>query len=164
MLEDQARRRSVSENAAVLIRQPSFGRADPAPTIDDLALSLHEAGLRRDRPNKRNLELEGRLRKPLVEHGQDGETHAAVEQRRSKASVNPAEWVAVLRMRLRGGDNAAFGNLDNVVPERFRHRVQRQRPIDESLNKFKATHCLLLIVIDDAEAFSNGALRHALFQ
>ena len=82
-------------------------------------------------PIKRNLELERCLRKALVQHGLDSEPHAAIEQRCSKASVNSAGGVAVPRMGLCGGNNAALGNFDNVIAERFRHRVQGQRAVDE---------------------------------
>jgi hypothetical protein len=101
---------------------------------------------------------------PVIEHGQDGETHAAVEQRGGKASVHSAERIAVPRMGFCGGNNAAFGNLDNIVSERFRHRVQGQRAIDEPLNKFETTHCLSMVVVHDAKAFPNEALRHELSQ
>jgi hypothetical protein len=49
---------------------------------------------------------------------------------------------------------AALGDLNNVVAERFRHRVQRQSAVDESLNEFKPARCTLLVVIDDAKRFS----------
>src|SRR5262245_31791806 len=71
MLKDQARRRAVSEHAAILVGQPTLGRTDTAPAGNDLAFSLHQAGLRGDRPKKGNLELERCLRKALVEHGAD---------------------------------------------------------------------------------------------
>jgi len=90
------------------------------------------------------------LRKALVQHGLDSEPHAAIEQRCSKASVNSAGRVAVPRMGLCGGNNAALGNLDNVIAERFRHRVQGQRAVDEPLHKFETAHCSLLVFIDDA--------------
>jgi len=81
-LEDQAGGRAVSQNAASFVCQLSFGRPDTAPATDDLAFGLHQAGLRRNRPDKRNLELERCLRKALVQHRLDREPHAAVEQRR----------------------------------------------------------------------------------
>src|SRR5215467_9657882 len=90
MLKDQARRRAVSEHAAILVGQPSLGRTDTAPAGNDLAFSLHQAGLRGDRPKKGNLELERCLCKALVEHGADSEPHAAIEQSRGKASVHGA--------------------------------------------------------------------------
>ena len=62
------------------------------------------------------------------------------------------------------GNNAALGNLDNVVAERLRHRVQGQRAVDEPLNKFEAAHCSLLVVIDDAKTFLNRGLCHELAQ
>src|SRR5580704_5644885 len=104
MLKDQARRRAVRENAAVLVRQLSFSGTDTAPATDDLAFRLHQAGLRGDGPNQGNLELERCLRKALVEHGLDGEPHGAVKQRRSKAAVNSPGRVAVPSMGLCGGN------------------------------------------------------------
>jgi hypothetical protein len=59
-----------------------------------------------------------------------------------------------------GSNNAALGNLDNVVAECLRHRVQRQRAVDEPLNKCEATHCSLLVVTDDSEAFTSRKFRH----
>src|SRR4029077_11797172 len=76
MLVDQARRRAVRENAAVFVGQLAFGGADTAPVTDDLAFRFHQAGLRGDGPYQRNLELERRLRKALVQHRVDGEPHA----------------------------------------------------------------------------------------
>src|SRR6202171_5506399 len=111
MRKDQASCRAVSENATIFVRELSFGRADTAPTSNDLAFSLHQAGLRGDRPNKRNFELERCLRKALVQYGLDSEPHTAIEQGCSKAAVNSAGWVAVPRMGLCGGNNAALGNL-----------------------------------------------------
>ena len=57
------------------------------------------------------------------------------------------------RMGLCGGNDAALGNLDNVIAERFRHRVQGQRAVDEPLNKFETAHCSSLAAIDDAKVF-----------
>src|SRR5262249_25956746 len=68
VLKDQARRRAVSENTAILVGQLSLGRTDTAPTGNDLAFGLDQAGLRGDRPKQRDLELERRLRKALVQH------------------------------------------------------------------------------------------------
>src|SRR5262249_42496321 len=104
MLKDQARRRAVSEHAAILVGQPSLGRTDTAPAGNDLAFSLHQAGLRGDRPKKGNLELERCLRKALVKHGADSEPHAGIEQSRGKASVHGAGRVEVPRV---GGSTAA---------------------------------------------------------
>jgi len=53
-----------------------------------------------------------------------------------------------------GGNDAALGNLDNVITERFRHRVEGQRAVDKPLNKFETAHRSLLVVIDDAKTFS----------
>ena len=64
------------------------------------------------------------------------------------------------RMGFCGGNNAALGNFDNVVAERLRHRVQRQRAVDEPLHVFEAAHCALLVVIDDSEAFARREFRH----
>jgi hypothetical protein len=69
---------------------------------------------------------------------------------------------AVPRVGLCGGNNAALRNLDNVITERFRHRVQGQRAVDEPLNKFETAHCSLLVVIDDAKTFPNRGFRHEL--
>ena len=153
MRVDQARRRAVGENAAVLVRQLSFGGTDAAPAADDLAFGLHQAGLRGNGPKQRNLELERCLRKALVQHELDSEPHAAIEQRRSKAAVNSPGRVAVPRTGLCGGNDAALGSLDNVIAERFRHRIQRQRAVDEPLNEFDTAYCSLLVVIDDAKTF-----------
>ena len=123
LLENQASRRAVSKNAAIFVRQRSLGRTNPAPTSNDLAFSLHPAGLRSDGPNKRNLEFERCLRKALVQHGLDSEPHAAIEQRCGKAAMNCAERISVPSMGLCGGNNTALRSLDDVVAERFRHRV-----------------------------------------
>src|SRR5262245_59144120 len=90
MLEDQASCRTVSENASVYISQLSLSSPDTAPTSNDFAFSHHAARLRRDRSDKRNLELERCLRKPLVQHGADGEAHTAVEQGCCNAAMNGA--------------------------------------------------------------------------
>src|SRR5262249_26786748 len=131
-----------------------------ASASNHFAFSLHAAGLRRDRPNKRNLELERCLPKAFVQHGPDGESHAGIEQSCSKASMNRAGGVEKPCMRFCGGNNAALGNLDNVVAERLRHGVQGQRAVDEPLNEFEAAHCSLPVVTDDTEAFARGEFRH----
>ena len=64
------------------------------------------------------------------------------------------------RMGFCDGNNAALGNLDNVVAERLRHAVQGQRAVDEPLNEFEAAHCSLLVVVDETEAFARGEFRH----
>src|SRR5690242_1748285 len=97
-LEDQTSCRAVSENAAVPIRQPAFSRTDAAPTSNDQAFSPHQAGLRGDRPNKRDLELERHLPKPLVQHRLDCEPHAAVKQGCRETSVNSPGGVEVACM------------------------------------------------------------------
>jgi hypothetical protein len=51
-LEDQTRRRSVGEQAPVVVRDPSFGRPDPAAAAQDDALGLDQAGFGRDRPQQ----------------------------------------------------------------------------------------------------------------
>ena len=94
----------------------------------------------------------------------DGESHAAIEQSCGKASMNRAGGIEMPRMGFCDGNNAALGNLDNVVAERLRHRVQGQRAVDEPLNKFEAAHCSLLVVIDDAKTFLNRGLCHELAQ
>ena len=127
--------------------------ADAAPAADDRAFRRHEAGLRGNRPDERNLELERRLRNALVQHGPDSEPHAAVEQRRSKASVNRAGRIEVTFMRFRRDNNAALGNLDNVIAEGLRHRVQGQRAVDKALHKFEAAHGPLPLAVDHAKAF-----------
>src|SRR5436190_24046900 len=63
-----------------------------------------------------------------------------------------------------GNNNAALRNLSNIVAERFRHRVQRQRAVDEPLNKFEPAHCLLLVVIYDANTFPSRGRCHELSQ
>jgi hypothetical protein len=74
--------------------------------------------------------------------------------------MNRAGGVEKPRMGFCGGNNAALGNLDNVVAERLRHGVQGQRAVDEPLNEVEAAHCSLLVVIDDSEAFARGEFRH----
>ena len=59
-----------------------------------------------------------------------------------------------------GGNHAALGNLDDVIAERFRHGVQRQRAVDKALDEFETAQGALLVVIDDAETFAAGRLRH----
>jgi hypothetical protein len=90
----------------------------------------------------------------------DGESHAAIEQSCGKASMNRAGGIEMPRMGFCDGNNAALGNLDNVVAERLRHRVQGQRAVDEPLNIFEAAHCSLLVVVDDAEALASREFRH----
>ena len=88
MPENQACCRAVSEDAPILVGQATLGSADTTAARNDPPLSFHQTSLRSDRSNKGNLELKRCLRKALVEHGQDGEPHTAIEQRRSKAAVN----------------------------------------------------------------------------
>jgi hypothetical protein len=59
-----------------------------------------------------------------------------------------------------GGHNAALGNLDKLIAERLRHRVQGERAGDEPLDKFKTAHRPLLAVIDDAKTFPRRGFRH----
>jgi hypothetical protein len=64
-------------------------------------------------------------------------------------------------MGLGGDHDEALGNLDNVVAERLRHRVQGQCAVNESLNEFESAHCPLLIVIDDTKSFPDRGFHHA---
>jgi len=160
MLENQACCRTVSEGAAILVGQATLGSADTTAARNDPSLSFHQTSLRGDRSNKGNLELKRCLRKALVEHGQDGEPHTAIEQRRSKATVNGPKRVAVLPVRFGGNNDTALGNVNDVVTEGLGHRVQRQGTIDESLDKFETVHCSLLVLVDDPNAFYIASLRH----
>jgi hypothetical protein len=63
-------------------------------------------------------------------------------------------------MRFRRDNNAALGNLDNVIAERLRHRVQGHCAVDEPLDKFKTAHRPLLAIIDDAKTFPGRGFRH----
>src|SRR2546430_330750 len=82
----------------------SHRRTDTASASNHFAFSLHNAGLRGDRPNKRDLELERCLRKAFIQHGPDGESHAAIEQSCSKASMNRAGGVEMPPMGFCGSN------------------------------------------------------------
>jgi tRNA synthetases class I (W and Y) len=62
----------------------------------------------------------------------------ALAERCGKAAVNRSERVTVSRMWLCRGNDAALRNLDNVIAERFHHRVQGQRAVDEPLEPIAA--------------------------
>jgi len=65
-------------------------------------------------------------------------------------------------MRFRRGNDAALGNFDDVIAERFRHGVQGQGSVDEALNEFEAAHCSLLLIRDEAETSPSRHFRHEL--
>src|SRR5262249_34997461 len=74
-----------------------------------------------ERPPKRNLELERRLRKAPVQHGADREPHAAIKQRRRKPAMDGAGGVEMPRVGLSRGNNAALRHFQDVIAERLRH-------------------------------------------
>jgi hypothetical protein len=52
------------------------------------------------------------------------------------------QWV--LPMGFGGDNDAALGNVNDVITEGFGHRVQRHGTIDKSLDKFEANHFLAI--------------------
>ncbi len=66
-------------------------------------------------------------------------------------------------MRLDRGDDAALRHLDDVVAERLRHAVERQRAVGEPQHEFDAGERALLLVSDEAEAFASREVRHGRF-
>ena len=103
------------------------------------------------------------MRKSLGQHGMDSKTHAAVEQGCSKTPVNRAGRVQLPRMRLCRGNNAPLRNLDDVIAEGLRHRVEGQSALDKPTNQFEAAHCALMLGVDDAKIFhdENSVMKRA---
>ncbi len=160
--KDQACRRAMGENPPARVGDPTFGGPDPAAAVQDDALGLYQTRFRRDRPHQRNLELDGRLTDAPVQGRMDREAHAAVEQRRRQAAMRPASGVAVPFVGDRRCDNAAFGNLDDVITESFRHCVQGQGAADEFLDKLEAAHLDLPVGADRSIGLVGDAARHGL--
>jgi hypothetical protein len=98
---------------------------------------------------------------PLVQRRVDREPHAGVEQRRGQTAVHGAGRIAMRRGRLGRDRHVAAGDFDDVIAERLRHAVQRQRAGDETLNELQAAHRPLLVDANDAVAFSLGARGHS---
>jgi len=160
VLENQTCGRAVSESATILVGQATLGSANVAAARNDRPLSFHQTHVRGDGPNKQNLEFKCCLPKTLVEHGQDCEPHTGIEQRCSKTAMNSPKRVAVFPMGFGSDNDAAPGNVNDVIAEGFGHRVQRQGAVDKSLDEFETAHCSLLVFIDDSKmSFTNG-LRH----
>ena len=93
------------------------------------------------------------MRKSLGQHGLDSKTHAAVEQGCSKTPVNRAGRVQLPRMRFCRGNNAPLRNLDDVIAEGLRHRVEGQSALDKTTDQFETAHCALMLGVDDAKIF-----------
>ena len=66
-------------------------------------------------------------------------------------------------VRLGRGNDAALRHLDDVVAERLRHGIERQRAVGEPLHEVEAADCALLLVSDDAEAFASCEFGHDRF-
>ena len=56
--------------------------------------------------------------------------------------------------RFRGDDDAPAHRLDNVIGQGPGHRIEGQRPVDEPLDKFQATHLLLRVGTDGPVGFA----------
>ena len=93
--EDQAGGRAAGEQTAVAVGDAAFGGAETAAPAQHDALRADHAGLRRDRPNERNLELQRRLAATLFQRRPDREPHAAIKQRRREPAVHGAGRVEV---------------------------------------------------------------------
>ena len=92
-LKNQARGRSVDEQAPFVVCDPSFGKANPAAAIQDNAFGLDQTRLWRDGPYERHLEFKGRLTDALLKRGLDGQSHTAIEHRRGEAAMHGASGV-----------------------------------------------------------------------
>ena len=66
-------------------------------------------------------------------------------------------------VRLDRGDDVALRHLDDVVAERLRHAIERQRAVGEPLHELDAAERALLLVSDDAEAFASCEFGHDRF-
>jgi hypothetical protein len=70
--------------------------------------------------------------------------------------MNRAGRVQLPRMRFCRGNNAPLRNLDDVIAEGLRHRVEGQSALDKTANQFETAHCALMLGVDDAKIFHDG--------
>jgi hypothetical protein len=61
--------------------------------------------------------------------------------------------VQLPRMRFCRGNNAPLRNLEDVIAEGLRHRVEGQSALDKTTNQFETAHCALMLGVDDAKIF-----------
>ena len=66
-LKNQARGRTMSEQAPLVIGEPPFRGANPLTTMQHHSLCLDQTGFWRDGPHEGNLELDRRLPKSLFQ-------------------------------------------------------------------------------------------------
>ncbi len=133
----KAGRRAVRQKPAGLVGEASFGRPDAAPRRDYGPLGSDRAGVGQDRPHEGDLEFQRRRPETLFDRRPDCETHAAIEQRRREAAMHGAGWIEMLAVGRGGDDDPARGCLDDVVAQRPRHAVQRQRTAHQPLHEFQ---------------------------
>ena len=144
---------SVRRPSAVPTRRPAV---EHDPLCPDLA------GVGQDRPHEGDLEFQRRRAEALFDRRPDRETHAAIEQRRREATMHRAGRVEVLAVGRGGDDDPTWGYLDDVVAQRPRHAVQRQRPAHQPLHEFQPAQGGLDVGAHDAVALCACVLIHDL--
>src|SRR5262245_55149713 len=149
-VEDQTSGGAVCEQAPVAVGQPPFGSADAAATAEHGALGAHLAGLRRDRPQQRYLELERGRGDALLQRRAHRKPHAGIQQGGGEAAVHDALGIEMLLARTRRDDNAPVLGFDDAIAERPRHRVHGQRTGDERLHEFQPADRAALLGTHDA--------------
>ncbi len=146
----------MREQTTRFIREPSFGGADAAASAHDEALGPDHSGIRRDGPHERDLELDSGLADAFVQGRLDGEPHAAVEQRGGEPAVHRAGRIEMHVIRSRRHHHAPARRLGDVVTQRLRHGVERQRTVGEPGHEGEAAHLLLAIGAHNAVRLGGG--------
>ena len=134
----------MGERLALGIGEASFGRTDTGAAIQDDPFCPDAAGFRRDGPHERNLELERGRAETLLQGRLNREPHAAVEQRRSEPAVHRAGWIELVAVRCGRHHHAPGCDLGYIIAQGLGHRIERQRPVSQSLHKLQAAHRLAL--------------------
>src|SRR5262249_17297024 len=92
-VENQACSGAVSEQSSLAVRDPSLGGPDAATSAQHDALGGNQTRFGGDGTGEGKLEFEGRLADAPVESREDRQSHAAIEQRRGKSTVDCASRI-----------------------------------------------------------------------
>src|ERR1700753_1924680 len=115
IFENEAGGRAMREEAAALIRNPSFGCSDTPPAVEYGAFGPNHTHARRDRTDQRYLELERGLAEALFKRRPERQAHGAVEQRRGEAPMHGTGGIELAVVGNERDNDASALDLGHVV-------------------------------------------------